>query len=102
MPMGCLEELGGMANSTSLGVFPGHPRRAGRLLDNARVTAPANRQLDHASHRGAGTLPLRLLAPDVALASNIGALFRIADALGVEHLHLAGSSPRPPDAGIRR
>lgn len=62
----------------------------------------ANVQLDHASHRGAGTLPLRLLAHDVDLALNVGALFRIADALGVEHLHLTGTSPRPPDPKIRR
>ena len=62
----------------------------------------ANVQLDHASHRGAGPLPLRLLAHDVDLALNVGALFRIADALGVEHLHLTGSSPRPPDPKIRR
>jgi tRNA G18 (ribose-2'-O)-methylase SpoU len=63
---------------------------------------PANIQLDHASHRGAGALPLRLLAHDVELALNVGALFRIADALGVEHLHLTGTSPLPPDARIRR
>jgi tRNA G18 (ribose-2'-O)-methylase SpoU len=63
---------------------------------------PANVQLDHASHRAAGTLPLRLLAHDVDLALNVGALFRIADALGVEHLHLTGTSPRPPDPKIRR
>ncbi|HEY8973167.1 MAG TPA: TrmH family RNA methyltransferase [Burkholderiaceae bacterium] len=63
---------------------------------------PANVQLDHASHRATGTLPLRLLAHDVDLALNVGALFRIADALGVEHLHLTGTSPRPPDPKIRR
>jgi tRNA G18 (ribose-2'-O)-methylase SpoU len=62
----------------------------------------ANVQLDHASHRGAGTLPLRLLAHDVDLAGNVGALFRIADALGIEHLHLTGASPLPPDPKIRR
>lgn len=63
---------------------------------------PANVQLDHASHRGAGALPLRWLAHDIDLALNVGALFRIADALGVEHLHLTGRSPLPPDARIRR
>ncbi len=62
----------------------------------------ANRQLDHSSHRATGTLPLRLLAHDVDIALNVGALFRIADALGVEHLHLSGSSPRPPDPKIRK
>ncbi len=63
---------------------------------------PANLQLDHSSHRGAGPLPLRLLAHDLDLALNVGALFRIADALGVEHLHLSGSTPVPPDPKIRK
>ena len=62
----------------------------------------ANRQLDHSSHRGAGPLPLRFLAHDMDIALNVGALFRIADALGVEHVHLSGSSPRPPDPKIRK
>jgi len=62
----------------------------------------ANLQLDHSSHRGAGPLPLRLLAHDMDIALNVGALFRIADALGVEHVHLSGTSPVPPDARIRR
>ena len=47
-------------------------------------------------------LPLCLLAPDIEDPLNVGTLFRIADALGVEHLHLAGSSPVPPDARIRK
>ena len=61
-----------------------------------------NRQLDHSSHRAAAPLPLRLLAHDVDIALNVGALFRIADALGVEHLHLTGASPLPPDPKIRK
>ena len=47
-------------------------------------------------------MPLRLLAHDVGIAANVGALFRLADALGVEHLHLSGTSPVPPDAKIRK
>jgi len=66
------------------------------------VTLLPNRQLDHSSHVGAGPLALRLLAHDVGLASNVGALFRIADALGVAHLHLSGDSPVPPDPKIRK
>ncbi len=66
------------------------------------MTPAANRQLAHSDHIGAGRLPLRLLAPDVGLAANVGALFRLADALGVEHLHLAGVSPMPPDPKIRK
>jgi tRNA G18 (ribose-2'-O)-methylase SpoU len=66
------------------------------------VTSPANLQLDHSSHRGAAPLPLRLLAHDVAIAANVGALFRLADALGVEHVHLSGDSTVPPDPRIRK
>ena len=66
------------------------------------MTSPANLQLDHSSHRGAGALPLRLLAHDVGIAANVGALFRLADALGVEHVHLSGASPVPPDPKIRK
>ncbi|MCK9687707.1 TrmH family RNA methyltransferase [Scleromatobacter humisilvae] len=63
---------------------------------------PANHQLDHSSHRATAPLPLHLLAHDVDIALNVGALFRLADALGVEHLHLTGSSPLPPDPKIRK
>ena len=63
---------------------------------------PANLQLDHSSHRATTPLPLRLLAHDVDIALNVGALFRIADALGVEHVHLSGASPLPPDPKIRK
>ena len=62
----------------------------------------ANLQLEHSSHRGMPLLALRLLAHDMDIALNVGALFRIADALGVEHVHLSGSSPVPPDAKIRK
>ena len=65
--------------------------------------APLNLQLDHAAHRpGERPLALRLLANDVGIALNVGALFRIADAMGVEHLHLCGASPVPPDPKIRK
>ena len=61
-----------------------------------------NVQLDHSAHRAAAPLPLRFLAHGVDIALNVGALFRIADALGVEHLHLSGTSPLPPDPKIRK
>jgi tRNA G18 (ribose-2'-O)-methylase SpoU len=63
----------------------------------------SNTQLDHAGHRPAPRpLALRVLAHDIELALNVGALFRIADALGVEHLHLSGRSPVPPDPKLRK
>jgi tRNA G18 (ribose-2'-O)-methylase SpoU len=62
-----------------------------------------NLQLDHAAHRpAAGQRPLRLLAQDLRIAANVGSLFRLADALGLEHLHLCGDTPAPPDPRIRR
>ena len=61
-----------------------------------------NLQLDHSSHRAGAPLALRFLAHDVDIALNVGALFRIADALGVEHVHLSGASPLPPDPKIRK
>jgi tRNA G18 (ribose-2'-O)-methylase SpoU len=95
--MGCLEESG---KTRILKAPEALAPRA--VLQNPASMPTANLQLDHSSHRGAGTLPLRLLAHDMDLALNVGALFRIADALGVEHLHLSGSSPVPPDPKIRR
>ena len=62
-----------------------------------------NHQLDHAAHRpSAAPLPLRVLAHDLELAANVGTLFRIADALGVERLHLSGATPHPPDVRLRK
>lgn len=46
--------------------------------------------------------PIRILAENIARPSNVGALFRIADALGVEALHLCGDSFFPPHQKIRR
>lgn len=48
------------------------------------------------------TFPLRLLAHDLRVPENVGSLFRISDALGVERLHLTGRTPIPPHAKIRR
>lgn len=48
------------------------------------------------------TYPLRLLAHDLRDPANIGSLFRLADALGVERVHLRGTCPVPPSTKIRR
>lgn len=63
----------------------------------------AGEQLGHRDHEpGSGRFPLSLLAQDVADPANIGSLFRLADALGVEHLYLAGRTPTPPNARVHR
>jgi tRNA G18 (ribose-2'-O)-methylase SpoU len=60
-------------------------------------------QLTHAEHRvGQHRLPLCLLAHDFEVPGNVGSLFRIADALGVEMLYLSGNSPVPPNGKIRK
>lgn len=64
---------------------------------------PQQQQLSHAEHRvGQQRLPLCLLAHDIAVPANVGSLFRLADALGLEKLYLSGSSPVPPDGKIRK
>lgn len=60
-------------------------------------------QLDHSHHRPAGrTYPISVLAHDMDVPMNVGSLFRLADALGIEHLYLTGSTPQPPNRKIRK
>jgi tRNA G18 (ribose-2'-O)-methylase SpoU len=64
---------------------------------------PENVQRTHASHsRSAHKFPICIVAPDIDVPLNIGSLFRVADALGVEKLYLAGSSAVPPHPRIRK
>jgi tRNA G18 (ribose-2'-O)-methylase SpoU len=65
--------------------------------------AEGNVQLGHAEHVPSDTsFPLSLLAVDVTDPANIGGLFRLADALGVRHIYLAGASITPQNAKVRR
>jgi len=62
-----------------------------------------NVQLTHAQHAARDLrFPVCIVAPDIELPMNVGSLFRIADALGIEKLYLTGSSPRPPHPKIRK
>ena len=62
-----------------------------------------NVQLTHAQHAASDSkLPVCIVAPDIDSPLNIGSLFRIADALGIEKLYLAGRSPVPPHPKIRK
>jgi tRNA G18 (ribose-2'-O)-methylase SpoU len=62
-----------------------------------------NIQLNH-SHHQATPFKFRLcyLASDVDVPMNVGSFFRIADALGVEKIYLAGSSCVPPNPKIKK
>lgn len=62
-----------------------------------------NIQLDHSQHHaGLTKSPVCFLAHDIDVPLNIGSLFRIADALGIERIYLSGTSPVPPNTKIRK
>lgn len=62
-----------------------------------------NRQLSHAQAPSQfKKFPLCNLANDIEIAGNVGSLFRIADALGVEKLYLTGTTQTPPKYKIRK
>lgn len=62
-----------------------------------------NIQLDHSHHQPTSKkYPLSFLAHNIEVPMNIGSLFRIADALGVEKIYLSGSSPTPPNSKIKK
>jgi len=75
------------------------------------MNMPANKQLDHAQassqlkpqgNRQIQKFPISILANDINIAGNVGSLFRIADALGVEKLYLTGKTATPPKYKIRK
>jgi len=62
-----------------------------------------NIQLNHSHHQAsAKKFPLCFLVHDFDVPMNIGSIFRIADALGVEKIYLSGNSLVPPNAKIRK
>ena len=62
-----------------------------------------NIQLDHVQHRPAHrAFSLCYLAHDLDVPMNVGSLFRIAEALGVEKIFLTGRSPVPPNSKLRK
>lgn len=64
--------------------------------------ASDNIQLRHQDHQPVQKATgLQLLADNLDNPSNIGSLFRMADALGVERVLLSGSSPCPPNRKLR-
>jgi len=62
-----------------------------------------NIQLTHAEHtRSNKKFPLSLIADDINDPLNVGGLFRLCDALGVEKLYLCGNTPSPANAKINK
>ena len=62
-----------------------------------------NRQLSHEEHQHTGIkYPLNLIANDINDPLNVGGLFRLSDALGIDTLYLCGETPAPPHAKIKK
>ena len=62
-----------------------------------------NIQLEHSQRQSArSAFSLCYLAHDLDLPMNVGSLFRIADALGVDRIFLTGRSPVPPNSKLRK
>ncbi|MBL1258931.1 MAG: hypothetical protein COB33_000150 [Thiotrichaceae bacterium] len=62
-----------------------------------------NIQLSHSHHHAKNkNYSVCLLADDFDVPMNIGSLFRIADALGIEKIYLSGTSLVPPNSKIRK
>jgi len=68
-----------------------------------RTQSPSKLQLNHAETQSEDAIfPLTILANDIEIAGNVGSLFRVADALGVEKLYLTGTTQTPPKYKIRK
>jgi len=62
-----------------------------------------NSQLTHAEHAPSHKkFPLSIIADNIQSANNIGSLFRLCDAMGIEKLYLCGSSATPPNSKINK
>lgn len=60
-------------------------------------------QLQHTEYKPGGKrYPVCILAHDITDPLNVGSLFRLADALGLEKIYLSGDSARPPDRKLRK
>jgi len=62
-----------------------------------------NTQLDHTHHQPQGIkYPLCLLLNDFESPANVGSIFRLADAFGVERIYLSGTTSVPPNRKMMR
>lgn len=68
-----------------------------------QASKTSHQQLNHAeANTEANVFPLCILANNIEIAGNVGSLFRVADALGIEKLYLTGTTQTPPKYKIRK
>ncbi len=62
-----------------------------------------NKQLTHADYKpSSNKFPLSILAYDITSPNNVGSLFRLCDAMGVDKLYLCGDTAVPPNSKINK
>ena len=62
-----------------------------------------NTQLTHADHKPSSKkFPLSIIVNDIINPVNVGSLFRLCDALGIEKIYLCGDTPAPPNTKINK
>lgn len=62
-----------------------------------------NRQLEHQDFKAKhNKYPLSLFLNNMSSPLNVGGFFRLADALGIEKIYLAGNTPIPPNTKINK
>lgn len=62
-----------------------------------------NIQLGHEDHQPSEkTFPLSIVTNNITDPLNVGSLFRLCDALGIEQLYLCGETPVPPNSKIKK
>lgn len=62
-----------------------------------------NIQLTHEDHTPSkDKFPLSIIANDINSPLNVGSLFRLCDAMGIEKLYLCGETPAPPNTKINK
>lgn len=67
------------------------------------MSEDAIEQLTHSSHVYHGNkYPLVVLLDNFEVPMNVGSIFRIADALGIQKIYLTGSSLIPPNKNIKK
>jgi len=71
--------------------------------NKTQATSLSNQQLSHAQSSSENSIfPIAIVADNIEIAGNVGSLFRVADALGVEKLYLTGTTQTPPKYKIRK
>lgn len=81
-------------------IVSGKPKAENVII---RMMIVKNEQLEHDMHQESDAkFALCFLAHNVTVTRNIGGLFRLADALGVEKIYLSGSSFTPENIKVKK